>query len=340
MQGAGRIQEREAGGVKVDAKDRKILYLLVQDARVSVAQIAKKVMLSRDSVSYRIKRMQKHGVILRFFPLLNYKHFGFNVYHVFIVLDEGYRDEHKRLVETLEHHPNILSLMEYNDRWDMQISLIAKSIREFDAIMTDITTRFPNVIVEKDILENINNYKMKFLPYVSDVTVKSKPVAKETYQLYTRDIRLLSLLVNNVRLSTYEIGELLSMNADTVAYRIKKMYNSGLIKGYTTLVNFSKLHYHWYTCVLQMKTFDQKHERKFQQYVKTVPHIVRAVKTLGPWDVLLYIVVNDTKEFHKIVKDLRGEFYDIIKAYEAWIAYEEHVYNPMPSILTGNLING
>ncbi len=333
MQGAGRINERESGGVKVDAKDRKILFMLAQNARMPLSEIAKKVMLSRDSVAYRIRRLQEKGVILRFFPLIDYKQFGFNVYHVFIILDEHDKEEYMRLIETLEHHPNVLSMMEYNDRWDIQVSLIAKDIREFDAIMTEITSKFPNAIVEKDILENINNYKLKFLPYTIAHEKKSKQVNKEFYKPDNKDLKIMNILADNARLSTYEIGKIVGIDADTVSYRMRKMQKSGLIKKYTTLVNFSKLNYHWYTCAMQMKTFDHKHERKFQQLIKKVPNIIRAVKTLGVWDILLYIVVNDTKEFHKIVKDLRSELYDIVKAYDAWIAYEEHVYNPMPAVL-------
>ncbi len=333
MQGVGRIQEGSHAQVKVDVKDRKIIYLLTQNARMPVTEIAKRAMLSPDSVSYRLKRLQEKGVILRFFPVLNYKYFGLNVFHVFLIIDERHHDEYENLRKVLESHPNVLSLMEYNDHWDVHVSLVAKSIRDFDSIMTDLTSRFPNVIVEKDILENINNYKIEFIPYTLDLKSSERFLQKIPYKIDEKDLKILQVISNNARLSTYEIGNHVGIDADTVAYRLKKMINAGIIKRFTTLVNFSKLKYHWYTFGMQMKTFDHKHEKKFQQYIKNIPSIIRAVKTLGVWDVLLYIVVDDTKEFHHIVKNLKREFYDIAKMSEAWIAYQEHIYNPMPSVL-------
>ena len=48
---------------KIDLKDRKILYELDLNCRQSNTRIGKKVGLKRDIVSYRIKRLQKQGVI-------------------------------------------------------------------------------------------------------------------------------------------------------------------------------------------------------------------------------------------------------------------------------------
>lgn len=48
---------------KVDHYDRKILELLQQDARVSHAEIGRRVHLSQPAISERIKRLEAHGVI-------------------------------------------------------------------------------------------------------------------------------------------------------------------------------------------------------------------------------------------------------------------------------------
>ena len=48
--------------LKIDKKDKKILVLLSEDSRMPVSEIAKKVQLSKDTVSYRIKRMVKEVI--------------------------------------------------------------------------------------------------------------------------------------------------------------------------------------------------------------------------------------------------------------------------------------
>ncbi len=49
--------------IKIDLKDRKILYQLDLNSRQSLTQIGKNVGLKKDVVSYRIKRLQDEGVI-------------------------------------------------------------------------------------------------------------------------------------------------------------------------------------------------------------------------------------------------------------------------------------
>ena len=44
---------------KLDAKDKKIISALMENARYSIAEIAKKTGLRRDSVIYRIKKLAK-----------------------------------------------------------------------------------------------------------------------------------------------------------------------------------------------------------------------------------------------------------------------------------------
>ena len=330
----GRVQEREHNLVKLDVKDKKIISLLSNNSRMPLSEVAKKVMLSRDSISYRIKRLQENKVVLRLFPLINYKHFGYNIFHVFIIADETNKKEHDGLISDLYNHPNIISLMEYNDRWDFHISLIAKNIRDYDRIMTEITTKYKNVIVEKDISEVIRTYKMSFTPYDSNLKINPNIFEhKGKTDLDEHDMDILKILTQDARQSTYEIGQKIGLNPDTVGYRIKKMIANGPLMNFTALNNFTAMGYHWYTFVVQMKTFDHKHELKFQAFIKDNPHIIRAVKTLGVWDVMLYVIVNNITEFHMLMKDIKREFYDIIKHYESWNAYEEHFYNPIPSAI-------
>ena len=51
---------------KIDLKDRKILFELDKNARISYAQIGKKVGLSTEVVHYRIKRFEEKGIITNF----------------------------------------------------------------------------------------------------------------------------------------------------------------------------------------------------------------------------------------------------------------------------------
>jgi DNA-binding Lrp family transcriptional regulator len=56
--------------LKIDLKDRKILYQLDINSRQSYSQIAKKVGLSKTVLVYRINRLKEKGVIRKFYTEL------------------------------------------------------------------------------------------------------------------------------------------------------------------------------------------------------------------------------------------------------------------------------
>lgn len=56
---------------KVDATDRKILGLLMENARISYAEIGRRVHLSRVAVRDRIKQMEESGVITQYSAIID-----------------------------------------------------------------------------------------------------------------------------------------------------------------------------------------------------------------------------------------------------------------------------
>ncbi len=70
--------------IKIDLKDRKILYQLDLNSRQSLTQIGKNVGLKKDVVSYRIKRLQDEGVIKNFWTVINTFKLGYNVFRIYI----------------------------------------------------------------------------------------------------------------------------------------------------------------------------------------------------------------------------------------------------------------
>ena len=63
--------------VKIDLKDKKILYELDRNSRQSNNQIAKKVGLSEQVVGHRIRRLQELGIIEYFYVKTNPSALGY-----------------------------------------------------------------------------------------------------------------------------------------------------------------------------------------------------------------------------------------------------------------------
>ena len=68
---------------KIDLKDRKILYYLDFDSRQSYRSLGKKVGLSKDIVTSRVKKLQEKGIIKGFFAIVDYPKIGFSIYRFY-----------------------------------------------------------------------------------------------------------------------------------------------------------------------------------------------------------------------------------------------------------------
>ena len=86
-----------------------------------------------------------------------------------------------------------------------------------------------------------------------------------------------------------------------------------------------------------MKIFDQKTEWKFKEFCNNHPYIIKAQKTLGGWDLILFIVSDTLENFHTTIKDLKNLFSDSIKHYETWVAYKEHYFQNFPGVIINDV---
>ena len=153
------------------------------------------------------------------------------------------------------------------------------------------------------------------------------------------DLRILRILSENCREHSVRVAEQVNLTADAINYRIKKMVEGNVIRRFTILVNLSALNYSWYTFSIAMKTFNNHYDAKFRQFIVTHPYILRAVKTLGVWDFLLYVVADSPKHFHSTVKEIKIHFSEIIRNHQTLLAYKEHLYVPLPKAVQINSAN-
>lgn len=324
--------------IKLDVKDKKILAILSANCRMPLSKIAHEVGLSRDSVDYRIKRMVDKGIIVAFVPVLETSKFGYNYFHVFLLLEESDQQKRQQFIEDLKVHPNVKSVIEYSDRWDLEVVLIAKTVLDFDNVITEILSKHTDVVLEKSKLGVIKYYSSRSIPcsFYEAINEQNCIDANDygtAHALDEKDLQIISILSRDARVSTYKIAEQAGLSADTVSYRIKNMLKSKYILKFGILLNLSLLNYEWYTFAIQVKTLDEKHEQKFKEFIKNHPYIIRAVKTLGSHDLLLYIVTDSSAAFHSTIKSIKNQFSDIISNYQTWVGYKEHEYNHFPAVL-------
>jgi len=150
--------------VKLDNKDKKILKVLDRNARLSISGISKKTGIPRDSVLYRIKRMQKLKVIRFFHPVLDPNTLGYpvNIFVNFVLQNLTEKNE-QEFLSFLNNHPNITYVAKTTGKWDFTISIAAKNLKHFDNIIRGIRIKFPKMIKEYETASIIEEYKYDYM---------------------------------------------------------------------------------------------------------------------------------------------------------------------------------
>ena len=118
------------------------------------------------------------------------------------------------------------------------------------------------------------------------------------------DRKILSVLQADSRASLQEIGAAVGLSPSPCWGRIKKMEEAGVITGYTVRLN--PLALGLAETVLVMVTLDSHSDNtleKFGQVLATIPEIVEAHLVSGEYDYLLRIVVKDTRDYERLLRE-------------------------------------
>ena len=117
----------------MDETDQKLLSLLRQDARLTVAALAAKLKVSRGTVTNRIRRLEDEGVIVGYTVRLrpDVQHNTIKAWMSIAV--EG--NQTRAVIASLLGAPGVATLHDTNGRWDLLAELRAETLQELAKVL-------------------------------------------------------------------------------------------------------------------------------------------------------------------------------------------------------------
>lgn len=123
---------------QIDAKDRQILNMLMENARISYADIAKAVGMKSPSVIDRIKRLEQLGVIKGYTADINYKLLGDDI-NAFIgvsVDNAKHIDEFEEQLKDID--PDVIDCNHVTGDFTFLISVVTKNTQSLSNLIKKI----------------------------------------------------------------------------------------------------------------------------------------------------------------------------------------------------------
>lgn len=125
----------------------------------------------------------------------------------------------------------------------------------------------------------------------------------------------------NARRSNASIAKAVGLGKEVTTYRIKKLESAGLINGYYTLIDFSRIGYTSVRVYLKLINTSPEKEKEILNYLASDCPTFMVGKTDGPFEIAFGVRVKDVYEFERLYLDLKKRF-------------KQHIGNDEISIMT------
>lgn len=120
------------------------------------------------------------------------------------------------------------------------------------------------------------------------------------------DKQIIDILVNDGRTSYADISKKVGMKPPSVIERIKKLEKEGIIKQYTTRIDYKKLGYD-ILAFIGISIDNAQHIEDFEDTLKNFDDdIVECHHVTGDFTMILKVITKNTNTLSKLIKKIRN----------------------------------
>lgn len=322
--------------VKIDLKDRKILYQLDINSRQSFSQIGKKVGISKNLVKYRIERLREKGVINNFYTVINaFNKLGFMAIRFHYVLQYTNPEIVNKIIKYLTDYKFSTLVGTTSGDFDISVMIHIRNINDLYKYYLEIENKF-GYYFEK--------FSLSF--YIKELHFRPSYLLPETFNISDRekyqttgvgkkieidelDMNILKLLGPNARIPLTELAEKLKHSTATVKNRISRLIKQNVIIGFRTGIDLSKFGLNSYKIYLYITDYSIR--KKLIDYIKYNPNLAYIDITAGESHIELDFHIETVSKLHEILYDVSKKFPNVIRNYSQIMVVNCHkiLYYPI-----------
>ena len=315
--------------LKLDLKDRKILFELDLNSRQSYAAIAKKVGLSKQVVKFRVERLRERGVIKKFITLWNISKLGYSQYNIYLRFKRISPEKEEALIAFCIKSPRVNWLVSTSGRWDLVIATHFKTIEEFYTFLQqEIIFKYADIIHGRGIMVMSNLYHFRRHHLVEkkrekiELAYAVKPA--ELSPLDKVDRGIIQRLAFNSRASLVALAKELGVSSELVKIRIKKLVENKLIQSFWLTLDYQKIGLEMYKNIVSFRHLTAKRKKDLIGFCALKPNVIYAIEGIGIGDFHIDIEVKSPEERDRFLSELRKNFSDLLEDYETLTIVKEH----------------
>lgn len=122
--------------------------------------------------------------------------------------------------------------------------------------------------------------------------------------LDAHSLKILFELQRDARQTVQQISDAVGLSPTPCWKRIKDMESSGVIRGYTAIIDREKVGLHVAAVAeVNLDRHSESQVQRFEQAVAASPQIIRCVSATGPADYILTVLVTDMKHYERFLHE-------------------------------------
>jgi len=319
--------------IKLDAFDKRILEILIENSREQITTISKKVRLGRENVHYRINRLVKLGLIKEFNTILNEKNLGLSHYVVFLELVKLEEETEKKIVDYVKNNPFMSWIGTSAGKWSLVFDIVLyEENSNLEKILKDFLKKFGNFIDDYKVLKLSESeyFASKLIGKENNfISIKK---ARNKIKLDKTDYKILSLLNQDSKKTLVDISAKTDLTPNGVNNRIKKLTENGIIVGHTISIDWKKLDYEWFAIQIKLNKHEEETEKEIKKFFRNHKKVVFYYKYLGgSWDFDIGVLVQNSNELRDFINEYRKKFSDVSKISDVFLTLEETTGYKLPN---------
>ena len=312
--------------MKLDIVDKKILTELELNSSIHLNKLAKKVNKSPETTSYRIQRLKEEGILNRTHLIADMSKFGYTTFRVYIKWQYMTLQDKSDFYTYLKQIPQIWTTAQLHGKWDLGFFVGIKHSKEFKKIWNQIEALYKEKIAEYKIAiySLVHNFNKTFLLDNFDCILQRSSGEQLEIPHDETDENIIYTYGKDVRQPLHKVAKEVGVSIETVRKRIKRLEREGVIVGYKTDMDLSKLGYQGYRVDFYLQS--TKRNKEIFEYLKNHKNFYQINESIGGADIETEIIIENLvlllEELEKIVK----RFKDVIKY------FEHYGYTGFPSL--------
>jgi len=321
--------------VKIDLKDRKILYELDLNCRRSNTQIGKKVGLKKDVVAYKINRMKDEGIIKAFWTAINTFKLGYNVFRIYINFQYVSSDIKKEIIQHFVNYRNSWAVVSIKGEIDFDVIIWVKDMYEFYNFWNKTLDKFEEYFAKYTFSTFVEAFNYKSTYLLDDVDTSDRLMYRTTcgrkpVEIDKTDYDLLNEIALKARTPLIELAEKLDCSSQTINYRMKNLIKNGVINAFRIHIDLQKFNLYKYKLEIYLRGHKQRNA--IWDYLKQKSYCDTLDVAVGWCDLEFELIIETIDKLDQIQEELFTKFPNAIKKQTFWIVDEYHKERWLPEL--------